>query len=91
MDINKKIGLIISRERKEKKLSREQVARRVGVTTQCIEKYEKGKVNIPFKRLIQVCNAMGICITIFLKKEDDNSVYEHFCKNLHDEAFRTSL
>lgn len=91
MDINIKIGLIISRERKEKKLSREQVARRVGVSTQCIEKYEKGKVNIPFKRLIQVCNAMGICITILLRKEYDNTVYEHFSANLRDEAFRTAL
>ncbi len=78
-DINQKIGKRIKDTRIGKKLSREQIARRVGVTQQTIEKYEKGLVNIPFIRLVQVCNAMGVCITLFLQKEDnDNSLYQHF-------------
>lgn len=85
MNINERVGIRIKKARLNKKLSREQVARRVGISQQAIEKYEKGLRNIPFIQLVRVCNAMGICITLFLEKEDnDDSLYRHFYRILID-------
>lgn len=65
-DINRKVGIRIKEVRLERGLSREQVARRVGVTQQCIEKYEKGEIDISVKRLMHISNALNVGITYFL-------------------------
>lgn len=74
-NINQKIGKRIKDTRKERKMSREQVARRLGVTQQCIEKYEKGNIEISVKRLIQISNIFNVNIMYFL---EDDSLFKHF-------------
>lgn len=79
MDINQRIGAQMKLCRLERKLSREQVARRLGCSQQTIEKYENGSVNISVKRLVKISCVLGICITIFLQ---DEILHEHFKKIL---------
>lgn len=65
-EINQAIGLRIKKARLEKGLSREQVARKIDVTQQCIEKYEKGQVDISVKRLTQIAKALGVDVGYFI-------------------------
>lgn len=77
--INKKIGERIKEARLEKKLSREQVARRLGITQQTIEKYEKGEIDISVRRLIQISNILNVAITYFLIREgEDYTIFNHY-------------
>lgn len=67
MDINEQIGKRIKEVRVEKRMSREQIARRLKVAQQTIEKYEKGKIEISVNRLIQISNVFDINILYFLQ------------------------
>lgn len=79
IDINIEIGKRIKCLRLEKKLSREQIARRLGVKQQTIEKYEKGSIEISIKKLIQISNIMNVSIMYFLKQEGlDDTLFKHF-------------
>ena len=75
MDINKEIGQRIKATRLERKLSREQIARRIGTTQQTVEKYEKGKIDISVRRLTQISNVLNVGITHFLK---DEKAFKHY-------------
>ena len=74
MDFNRKIGMRIKETRLERKLSREQVARRIGITQQCIERYEKGEIDISVRRLMQISNVLNVGITYFL----DEETFKHY-------------
>ncbi len=81
-DISQRIGAKIKSARRAKKFSREQVARRMEVSQQTIEKYEKGSIDISVKRLIKISNILGICITSFLEDDIDRTLINHFSKKL---------
>ncbi len=79
MDINQTIGRRIKEVRLERKLSREQVARRCEVCQQTIEKYEKGKIEISVSRLIRIANILNVGIMYLLAPDNkDNPVFQHF-------------
>lgn len=79
MGINQKIGDRIKMARLDKKWSREQLARRMGICQQTIEKYEKGDVNISVRTLAKISSALGISIIYFLQ---DEILAQHFKKIL---------
>lgn len=67
--IDKKIGLKIRRIRKNWGLSQIDLAERIGLSFQQIQKYEKGSTRISVMRLQQISEALGINITTFFEEE----------------------
>lgn len=66
-DIGKIIGARIKALRMEKGLSREQVARKCGITQQAIEKYEIGSVSLSIQRLEKIAFVLGKEVNYFLE------------------------
>jgi len=64
---NAEIGARIRLFRKQKNLTQMQLAERVGVSFQQIQKYEKGRDRIHVERLQQIARAMKIPISYFLQ------------------------
>lgn len=69
MDINQLVGTKIKSIRLERKLTREQVARKIKVCQQTVEKYEKGLIEISISRLIQISNVLNVGILYLLPSE----------------------
>ena len=72
-DINKKIGLKIRELRKTYGLSQIQLAEKINLSFQQIQKYEKGITAISVFRLQQIADAFGIHASAFL--ETENQLY----------------
>lgn len=66
--IDKRIGRRIKQVRKSCGLSQIELADRVGISFQQIQKYEKGATKISVFRLHQISEALGIPITDFFKE-----------------------
>jgi transcriptional regulator with XRE-family HTH domain len=66
--IDRKIGVRIKQIRKSRGLSQIELAERVGISFQQIQKYEKGVANITVSRLQQLSEALGIHITSFFEE-----------------------
>ncbi len=64
---NKEIGARIRAARKEKGLTQMQLAEKVGVSFQQIQKYETGKDRIFVERLQQIAQALEVPISYFFK------------------------
>lgn len=67
--INKNIGEKLRQMRRYLGLSQMELAERVGISFQQIQKYEKGITNISVTRLRQVSEALGTNIGVFLEPE----------------------
>ncbi|MEN2994426.1 MAG: helix-turn-helix transcriptional regulator [Thermodesulfovibrio sp.] len=63
-----KIGEIIKKIRKAKGFSQMELAEKIGVTYQQIQKYEKGISKITVERLIEISKALGVPISAFLSE-----------------------
>ena len=66
--INKEIGRKIRQMRKHWGLSQMELAERIGISFQQIQKYEKGATTISVNRLQQISDALGIDITVFFSE-----------------------
>ena len=66
--IDKKIGLRIKEIRKGWGLSQIELAERIGISFQQIQKYEKGATRISVARLQQISEALGVNITVFFEE-----------------------
>jgi len=89
--IEKKIGLKIRRIRKNWGLSQIDLAERIGLSFQQIQKYEKGSTRISVMRLQQISEALGINITAFFEEEKGAlKVSDHALKyNSREESIET--
>ncbi len=66
--INKKIGQKIKEIRKSWGLSQSELAERIDISFQQIQKYEKGSTRISVVRLQQISEALGVNITLFFEE-----------------------
>jgi transcriptional regulator with XRE-family HTH domain len=66
--INRNIGLKIRQIRKGWGLSQIELAEKVGISFQQIQKYEKGSTRISVMRLQQISDALGVHITLFFEE-----------------------
>ena len=64
-----KIGKFITYCRKEKKLTQEQLAENLGVTSKSISRWENGKTMPDYSLLKDLCNNLGISINELLTGE----------------------
>jgi len=74
--IDKKIGLRIKQIRKSWGLSQIELAEKVGLSFQQIQKYEKGVTRISVFRLQQISEALGVSIASFFENEPTPTVSE---------------
>ena len=70
-DINKKIGLKIKALRKNYGLSQIELAEKINLSFQQIQKYEKGITAISVFRLHQISHAFGVAPGIFFEFEKE--------------------
>ncbi|MEW6675372.1 MAG: helix-turn-helix transcriptional regulator [Nitrospirota bacterium] len=63
------IGNLIRRARKTSNMSQMELAEKVGVSYQQIQKYEKGLSEITISRLSQIADALGIPVNSFFADE----------------------
>jgi len=68
---DKKIGRKIREIRKGWGLSQSELAERIGVSFQQIQKYEKGSTRISVMRLLQISEALGVKITVFFEEGEE--------------------
>jgi len=68
--IDEKIGIKIKRIRKSWGLSQGELAERIGISFQQIQKYEKGSTRISVMRLQQISEVLGVNITAFFEEEE---------------------
>ena len=66
--IDKKIGQKIRQMRKGWGLSQSELAERIGISFQQVQKYEKGSTRISVMRLLQISEALGVRITAFFEE-----------------------
>lgn len=67
--VDKVIGQRIKASRQGVFLSQMELAERVGVSFQQIQKYEKGATRISVARLLQIAEALGLPVSVFLDEE----------------------
>lgn len=67
--VDKVIGQRIKASRQGLFLSQMELAERVGVSFQQIQKYEKGATRISVARLLQIAEALGLPVSVFLDEE----------------------
>lgn len=67
---DKKIGLKIKHIRKSWGFSQIELAEKIGISFQQVQKYEKGSTRISVMRLQQISEALGVNITTFFKEEE---------------------
>ncbi len=72
-DIDTKIGARIKQFRTDWNISQSELAEKIDVSFQQIQKYEKGKTNISVKRLLQICEALDLPLSSLLFEESDGS------------------
>lgn len=65
--IDKQIGQKIKQLRKGWGLSQSELAEKIGISFQQVQKYEKGATRISVMRLQQISKALGVNITSFFK------------------------
>ena len=61
-----KIGVFIAKCRKDKKLTQEQLAEKLGVTNKSISRWENGKTMPDYSILKDLCNILQIDVNEFL-------------------------
>lgn len=91
----KKIGAKIAELRKDKKLTQEQLAEKVGITVQYLGTIERGKANTTLNRLDKIADVLGcesddliFCTTsldtIAVNISDDDPEIEALLQGMHE-------
>jgi transcriptional regulator with XRE-family HTH domain len=61
-DLNARLGAVIRQKRVLLGLSQEAIGKRIGVTFQQVQKYEKGKNQLGFSTLVALAEALGTSV-----------------------------
>lgn len=62
------LGSLMRQLRKSSRMSQMQLAERIGVSYQQVQKYEKGVNRLSVSRLKQVSDALGLDISVFIEE-----------------------
>ena len=66
----KSVGELIRQIRKSSGMSQIQLAEKVGISYQQVQKYEKGVNRLSVSRMKQISGALGVPASLFLDEED---------------------
>lgn len=74
--IDKQVGLRVRACRLAKDMTQQDVANKVGVKFQQVQKYETGKNRISISKLVLICEVLGVTVSSVLDDahSDDNGV-----------------
>ncbi len=81
------LGSRIRLRRRERNLSQEQLARRVGITFQQVQKYEHGTNRVSFSRLVEIAQALScgvVDIVGDLDKSKASSLFSQYVACLNE-------
>jgi transcriptional regulator with XRE-family HTH domain len=67
--IDAQIGKRIRQVRSSKRMSQEDLARRIGISCQQLQKYESGANRISASRLVQLADVLDVQIALFLRDQ----------------------
>ncbi len=67
MDLDKNIGLLIKLRRKEKSMTQQELASKLGITYQQVQKYESGINRIRASLLMKIADVLGVDIMYFFQ------------------------
>ncbi|MEW6455137.1 MAG: helix-turn-helix domain-containing protein [Acidobacteriota bacterium] len=67
-NFNKQIGNHIKKTRESLGITQMELAEKIGVTYQQVQKYEKGRSNISIKRLHEIAKALNVPVAFLLEK-----------------------
>ncbi|MDE6292894.1 MAG: helix-turn-helix domain-containing protein [Bacilli bacterium] len=90
---NVKIGKLIAKCRKEKKLTQKELAEKLGVTDKSVSKWENGNCLPDVSLYMELCEILGITLNEFFLgeriKEDEfkEKAYQNLLKALESSAF----
>ncbi|HHW00615.1 MAG TPA: helix-turn-helix transcriptional regulator [Clostridiaceae bacterium] len=73
------VGKYIAQKRKEKNLTQEQLAEKIGVSNKSISKWECGKCMPDYSIIESLCRELGITVSELIAGEDkgqNNSIYD---------------
>lgn len=93
-DIDKAIGAKIREYRIMSGMSQMELADKIGVSYQQVQKYEKGHGNISVKRLKQIADIFGVSITDFFPNpsvSDNKAPYDLSKEDLEISKFLSSI
>nr|HID58416.1 XRE family transcriptional regulator [Desulfobacterales bacterium] len=76
--IDKKIGSKIKQIRKTLGFSQIELAERIGISFQQIQKYEKGSTRLSVTRLQQISEALGVNIAVFFEEAEKTTKVSDF-------------
>ena len=68
--IDKQIGIKIRQIRKSWGISQIELAERIGISFQQVQKYEKGSTRISVSRLMQISEALNVKVTVFFEETE---------------------
>jgi len=63
------VGKRIREYRRRRNLSQIKLAEKLNISFQQVQKYEKGKTDIPLSRLVSIAKALDVQVNDFFKKE----------------------
>ena len=84
--IDAEIGQRIRRLRNAERISQEELASRIGISCQQLQKYESGANRISASRLVQLADALKVEISLFLRDAQDGSAALPVAKNIDGAA-----
>lgn len=61
-DFNKKLGYVLKKTRKAKRIYQPQIAEKLNVTKMAVSHWENGRNPISAERLKQYCDAIGVSV-----------------------------
>lgn len=70
------INNILKSKRKERGLTQAELAEKLFVSEDCVQKWESGKNNIPSDRLPDICNALGVSADELLGIKNNEIIYD---------------
>lgn len=59
-EINMALGMSIRRIRKGKRITQEDLAKRVGITRSVLTRYELGQIEMSMSMYVAICDALGV-------------------------------
>lgn len=85
------IGSYISKKRREKNLTQEQLAEKLGVSNKTISKWENGKCMPDYSIIEQVCRELSVALSELMNGEDtaEDSMWVYDDKQILDLLRRT--
>ena len=68
-----KIGKLIAVKRKEKNLTQEELAEKLGITNKAVSKWENGKCMPDLSIIQELCNILGITVSTLLSGDENKN------------------